>query len=112
MNAMTPANRNSKVGTQFDPYSAGNSGFHPPSHSKVATQQTVTILQYSAVKKAANPRLEYSVWKPATSSFSASGRSNGTRFVSANEAIRNTKKLTICGSRFHAQNASPCAFTI
>ena len=42
--------------------------------------------------------LLYSVWKPATSSFSASGRSNGTRLVSANAAIRKMMKLTICAA--------------
>jgi hypothetical protein len=42
----------------------------------------------------------YSVWKPATSSDSASGRSNGSRFVSANEAIKKTTKPRICGMKF------------
>ena len=50
--------------------------------------ETVTMLAYSAMKNAANFMLLYSVWNPATSSFSASGRSNGTRLVSANPAIR------------------------
>ena len=47
-------------------------------------QHTVIMLAYSAMKKDANFMLLYSVWKPATSSFSASGRSNGMRLVSAN----------------------------
>ena len=38
---------------------------------------------YSARKKSANFIDEYSVWYPATSSVSASGMSNGRRFVSA-----------------------------
>ena len=46
-------------------------------------QLTVTMLAYSAMKNDANFMLLYSVWNPATSSFSASGRSNGTRLVSA-----------------------------
>ena len=37
-------------------------------------QLTVTMLAYSAMKKEANFMLLYSVWKPATSSFSASGK--------------------------------------
>ena len=41
------------------------------------------MLMYSARKKSANFMAEYSVWYPATSSVSASGRSNGRRFVSA-----------------------------
>src|SRR5579862_478295 len=83
------------VGMNLDPYSAGNNGCQPPRNSRVATQETVTMLAYSAMKNEANFMLEYSVWNPATSSFSASGRSKGTRLVSANAAITNKKKLTI-----------------
>ena len=72
------------AGTKFEPYAAGNSGCHPPRNSTVAMQHTVIMLAYSAMKKEANFMLLYSVWKPATSSFSASGRSNGMRLVSAN----------------------------
>ena len=35
---------------------------------------TVTMLAYSAMKNEANFMLLYSVWKPATNSFSASGK--------------------------------------
>ena len=56
------------------------------------------MLAYSAMKKAANFMLLYSTWKPATSSFSASGRSNGMRLVSANAAIMKMMKLKICGN--------------
>ena len=45
------------------------------------------MLAYSAIKKNANRIPLYSVKKPATSSLSASGRSNGTRFVSATAEI-------------------------
>src|SRR6266849_3747024 len=85
-------------GTYAEPNSDGNSGCQPPRNSSVATQETVTMLAYSAMKNAANFILEYSVWKPATGSFSASGRSNGTRLVSANAAITNSRKMTTCGS--------------
>jgi len=64
----------------------------------VATQATVIMLAYSAMKKDANFMLLYSVWKPATSSFSASGRSNGMRLVSANAVITNRTKLNTCGN--------------
>src|SRR6266511_3117647 len=40
---------------------------------------------------------EYSVWYPATSSVSASGRSNGGRFVSAIPAMKKTTRPTSCG---------------
>src|SRR5579863_10683450 len=95
--ATSPAMMNSTVGTKLE-NGAGNSGCHPPKNNKVATQQTVTMLAYSAMKNEANFMLLYSVWKPATSSFSASGRSKGTRLVSANPAIRNTRNAIICGN--------------
>src|SRR5260370_39845900 len=85
-------------GRNFEPYCSGNGGCHPPRNNSAATQETVTMLAYSAMKNAANFMLEYSVWKPATSSFSASGRSKGTRFVSANAAITNSMKLTLYGN--------------
>ena len=58
------------------------------------------MLMYSAWKKSAKRIAPYSVWKPATSSDSASGRSNGRRLVSANEAIRKTMKPRNCGMKF------------
>src|ERR1041385_359746 len=85
-------------GRNFAPYCSGQRGCQPPRKSSVATQDTVTMLAYSAMKKLANFMDEYSVWNPATSSFSASGRSNGTRLVSANAAIMKRTKLTICGN--------------
>jgi hypothetical protein len=47
---------------------------------------------YSARKKSANPILAYSTLNPDTSSDSASGKSNGARFVSAKIDTRNIKK--------------------
>ena len=44
------------------------------------------MLMYSARKNSANFSDEYSVWKPPTSSLSASGRSNGARLVSPTTA--------------------------
>ena len=46
------------------------------------------MFAYSAMKNMANLKLEYSVWNPATSSVSASGKSKGMRFVSAMAAVR------------------------
>src|SRR4249920_3600986 len=77
---------------------SGNKGAQPPRKRIVATEQTVTMFAYSAMKKAANDMLLYSTWKPATSSFSASGRSNGMRFVSANAAIMKMMNEKICGA--------------
>src|SRR3954451_9631623 len=91
------APRNRTTGTSHDPYSAGHRGCHPPRNSSVATEVIVTMFAYSAIKKAAKLIELYSVWNPATSSFSASGKSNGIRLVSANAAIMNTTKEMICG---------------
>ncbi len=43
----------------------------------VHSAETLTMLMYSARKNSANFIEEYSVWKPPTSSPSASGRSKG-----------------------------------
>ncbi len=53
---------------------------------------TASIAAYSARKKSDQRNPLYSVWKPATSSDSASGRSNGARLVSATIAMANTTK--------------------
>ena len=69
-----------------------NGGNHPP--KKRITQSTLIIIifAYSPRKKSANPIDEYSTLYPATSSASASGRSKGARFVSANNIIKKKKK--------------------
>ncbi len=54
----------------------------------VAIAETVIMLTYSARKNSANFSEEYSVWKPPTSSPSASGRSNGARLVSPTIAMQ------------------------
>ena len=61
---------------------SGHGARQPPRNSVVASAETVTMLMYSARKNSANFSDEYSVWKPPTSSPSASGRSNGARLVS------------------------------
>ena len=61
---------------------SGHGARQPPRNSVVARAETVTMLMYSARKNSANFSDEYSVWKPPTSSDSASGRSNGARLVS------------------------------
>ena len=50
--------------------------------------ETIVTSPYSERKKIAQRMPEYSVRNPATSSDSASGRSNGLRFVSASAAMR------------------------
>ena len=59
---------------------------------------TRIMFAYSAMKKNANRMPLYSVKNPATSSLSASGRSKGSRLVSATEAIRKITKAMNCGN--------------
>src|ERR687898_1885597 len=66
---------------------SGQGARQPPRNSVVASAETVTMLMYSARKNRANFSDEYSVWKPPTSSPSASGRSNGARLVSPTIAM-------------------------
>src|SRR5215468_4845513 len=77
---------------------SGKGEFQPPKNKIVHNADTVIMLVYSAMKNIANLKLEYSVWKPATSSDSASGKSKGTRLVSAIAAIKKQRKPTICGT--------------
>src|SRR5438309_2830967 len=79
---------------------AGNGESQPPKNRIEHRHETVIMLVYSAMKNIANLKLAYSVWKPATSSDSASGKSNGTRFVSATAATKKQKKPKICGHTF------------
>src|SRR3954449_9388 len=86
--------RNHRIGHQpvlSTPWSIADSGHgarQPPRNSVVASAATVVTLMYSARKNIANLIDPYSVWKPATSSVSASGRSNGARLVSPTIATR------------------------
>src|ERR1035438_4132064 len=73
----------------------------PLKKSDVMSALAVTMFAYSAMKKSENFIAEYSVWYPATSSDSASGRSNGRRFVSANAETRKMKNAIERTSTFH-----------
>jgi hypothetical protein len=52
------------------------------------------------MKNIANLNDVYSVWKPATSSVSASGRSNGCLLVSAKAQIKNNTKIGNNGNAY------------
>lgn len=56
------------------------------------TLENKIMVEYSAKKKRVNIKPEYSTLYPETNSDSASGKSNGTRLVSANMAIKNKRK--------------------
>jgi len=66
----------------------GNGVFHAPKNSTTLIIDTKNIIEYSEKNTNAKRIPVYSVWKPATSSDSASGMSNGARLLSANEAIK------------------------
>jgi len=51
---------------------------------------------------------EYSVWNPAVSSDSASGRSKGARLVSATAHTRKMKKASGFFTPYHCQGQPPC----
>lgn len=59
------------------------------------------MLPYSAKKKSANPIAEYSTLYPETNSASASGKSNGCRFVSANAQIIKRINTGNKGTQYH-----------
>lgn len=61
-----------------------------PPRNMITVNRLIKIIEpYSARKKSAKPILAYSTLKPDTNSDSASGRSNGARFVSAKIETRN-----------------------
>src|SRR3954449_5289328 len=107
--------RNHRIGHQpvlSTPSSTSDSGQgarHPPRNNVVASAETVVTLMYSAKKNIANLIDAYSVWKPATSSVSASGRSNGARLVSPTIATMYMRNEGINGSAYQSFD---CAATI
>src|SRR3954451_12389276 len=107
--------RNHKIGHQpvlRTPLSMADSGHgarQPPRNSVVARADTVVTLMYSARKNMANLIDAYSVWKPATSSLSASGRSNGARLVSPTIEMRYMTNDGISGNAYQSLD---CAATI
>src|SRR5688500_83914 len=87
-----------------------NGTSQPPKNSVAISALAVTMLQYSAIGKRENFIALYSVWYPAMSSDSASGRSNGSLLVSAKAATMKMKKAMVRLTTFHPPYA--CWFTI
>src|SRR4051794_12163199 len=81
-------------GTQFNG-GISNGGSQPPRNKIVVMAHIVMIATYSPSMNSRYGVDEYSTMKPATSSDSASGRSNGGRFVSASTEM---KKMTNIGN--------------
>src|SRR5215212_2806780 len=74
---------------------------HPPRKSVAISIDTVSTCAYSAMKNIENFIELYSVWYPVTSSLSASGRSKGSRLVSAKQEIQKKKNDTESASPYH-----------
>src|SRR6476661_9557572 len=72
----------------------------PPKNNVAMSALDVAILAYSEIGNMENFIALYSVWYPAMSSDSASGRSNGNRFVSANAATMKMKNEIVSVSTF------------
>src|SRR5215213_6919059 len=82
-------------GTQMKGTTASG-GSQPPRKRMLARAHISRMEAYSPRKNRRNMVEEYSTWNPATSSDSASTRSNGGRLVSASD---DTKKMTNIGRR-------------
>src|SRR5262249_691267 len=78
--------------------SGRNGPFQPPRNSVTAMEQITIMFMYSPRKNSPHFMLEYSVWNPATSSASASGRSKGARLVSANAVIMKVTNARGCAN--------------
>jgi hypothetical protein len=85
-----------KPGTIFK-RSFWTGGNHPPRNKIVDIELIKIILPYSPRKNKPNDIDEYSTLYPATSSDSASGRSKGALFVSANVEIKKITNIGKCG---------------
>ena len=72
-------------------------GNQPPKNKITISALIAIMLQYSPKKNKANVIDEYSTLYPATNSDSASGRSNGTLFVSANNTTYVITTIGISG---------------
>src|SRR5690242_20067596 len=113
-NMKNDLSRNQMIpGTQVNG-GTGNGGSQPPRKRMVAITHMVAIATYSPRKNSRNGVEEYSTAKPATSSDSASTRSNGGRLVSASEDTKNTTNIGNSGSQNQPNRPNPlsCASTI
>ena len=99
------------------PLNQGSGRLQPPKNRVTIMAEAEIIAAYSPRKKRAKRMPEYSVWYPPTSSVSASGKSNGSRFVSANAEIRKTRnekakqapsKIPIIPSAKFGNASQPC----
>src|SRR4051812_36486814 len=79
----------------------GNGGSQPPMNRIVVIAHMVAIATYSPSMNIMYGVEPYSTMKPATSSDSASTRSNGGRLVSASAEMKNTMNIGNSQSQYH-----------
>src|SRR5258705_2338808 len=92
----------------------GNGGSQPPRNRIVAIAHIVRMAMYSPRKNSRNGVDEYSTAKPATSSDSASTKSNGGRLVSASAEMKKITNIGSSGSQnqLNMPQLPSCASTI
>src|SRR5690606_41180811 len=78
-------------------------------HTRFSRDWSSDVCSSDLIKKKANPKAEYSILYPATSSPSASGKSKGGLFVSAKAEIKNIKNKGKNGIKFQITS---CCSTI
>ena len=76
----------------------------PPKNSRLISAHIRKIEMYSPAMNNRYGVDEYSTMNPATSSDSASGRSNGGRLVSASDEMKNSTTIGRCGSQYQLRN--------
>src|SRR5881296_732636 len=89
-------------------------GSQPPRNRIVAIAHIVVIATYSPSMNSRYGVEPYSTMKPATSSDSASTRSNGGRLVSASAEMKNTMNIGNSGSQYQPNSPHEvfCASTM
>src|SRR5437764_7605567 len=92
----------------------GIGGSQPPMNRIVVMAHMVAITTYSPSMNIMYGVEPYSTMKPATSSDSASTRSNGGRLVSASAETKNTMNIGNSGSQYQARRPKRvfCASTM
>src|ERR687895_212756 len=92
-------------------WSHGNGACQPPRKSVTARPLTANIPKYSARKKMAYLKPEYSVMWPATISDSPSGTSNGVRLDSTKPETKNKRNAAAPqGVSTNQRGMNPCEY--
>src|SRR6266705_5067202 len=84
----------------------GNGGSQPPRNRIVVIAHMVAMATYSPSMNIMYGVEPYSTMKPATSSDSASTRSNGGRLVSASAEMKKTTNIGNSGSQYQFRKPS------